>query len=57
MFEAFVAVGTAEAVMHELELLWSVADHLCPTPPNITGPLRQNTPTFVYTAGTLTNGC
>lgn len=33
MVETFVAVGPADEVAEKLEPLWSVADHLCPTPP------------------------
>ena len=33
MVETFVAAGSAEEVTEKLEPLWSVADHLCPTPP------------------------
>lgn len=33
MVETFVATGPAEEVAEKLEPLWSVADHLCPTPP------------------------
>ena len=33
MVETFVAAGSAEEVAEKLEPLWSVADHLCPTPP------------------------
>jgi probable F420-dependent oxidoreductase len=33
MVETFVAAGSAEEVAEKLEPLWTVADHLCPTPP------------------------
>lgn len=33
MVETFVAVGSMDEVCEKLEPLWSVADHLCPTPP------------------------
>lgn len=33
MVETFVAAGSLEEVEEKLEPLWSVADHLCPTPP------------------------
>lgn len=33
MVEAFVAAGPLEEVRAKLEPLWTVADHLCPTPP------------------------
>ena len=33
MVETFVALGSIAEVAEKLEPLWSVADHLCPTPP------------------------
>lgn len=33
MVETFVAVGSMEEVAEKLEPLWSVVDHLCPSPP------------------------
>jgi hypothetical protein len=32
MVETFVALGSITDVAEKLEPLWSVADHLCPTP-------------------------
>jgi hypothetical protein len=33
MVETFVAVGPMDEVAEKLEPLWSVSNHLCPTPP------------------------